>query len=227
MSSSDLRSVLLETDLTPPRIQRSARYIVSSSDAHDAVMAWRKTLNACSESQLLPLLYVANEALQSVARMRGQREHRQKAKELLEAFASILGSGVKEIASRATRNGTGADVVEKVRRTIKIWGDRQVYSARFVGEMLTACEPYRGDHTRSSSNSTNKTGSPIKLITEKWDETSFTNHSGKTLDLKVEVNIKSQHDEKQHIRNDEESDDDDILINDNDILLSTKDSKAR
>ena len=230
MSSSNIRTVLLETDITPPRIQRSARYIIKSNDPHDAVTTWRKVLNVCSESQLLPLLYVANEALQSIARMRGQRENKHRAKSLLEAFASILASAVREISSRAVKNGTGASTVEKVRRTIKIWGDRQVYSPRFVAEVLAACEPFRaGINQKNGDRSTSSASKVTSLSTavDKDDTVIFGSTNGQTLDVKVEVNLKTKRDENKKERNDEDSDGDDVVINDDDILMSPKDSKTR
>lgn len=125
-----LYNVLVETDLTPQRIQRSARRIVQCADVNEAVSEWRRALTTCDRSQLLPLLYVANEALQNVKRS-------SRARDFLEAFATILPSSMRDICSR------DQNIVEKVRRTVKIWGDRRVYSARFVGEILASCDAFR------------------------------------------------------------------------------------
>mmetsp|Transcript_15467 Transcript_15467/g.22846 ORF Transcript_15467/g.22846 Transcript_15467/m.22846 type:complete len:426 (-) Transcript_15467:52-1329(-) len=131
-----LYNVLVETDLTPQRIQRSARHIIQSADANEAVSEWRRALTTCDRSQLLPLLYVANEALQNVKRS-------SRARDFLEAFATILPSSMRDICSR------DQSIVEKVRRTIKIWGDRRVYSARFVAEILASCDAFRNNGSQS------------------------------------------------------------------------------
>ena len=222
---------LLDIDRTPSRIQRSARHILNYPDSIEAATAWRRQLSTCSEEQLLPLMYVANETLQQVARMRSQRKNKQKAKELLEAFASILASGAKEICSRIG----GADMVEKVRRTIKIWGDRQVYSARFVGEVLAACEPYRNG--RAGNNVQVRRKSSLKAVKDSPEEKSVTDDEemelfpsqSKRNSLNVEVNIdvdsKEVKDSNQTLSKQEiESDESDI--DDDDILTMTKDSSG-
>lgn len=94
-----------------------------------AVSEWRSSLQTCELSQLVPLLYVANEVLQTSKRNRGNK--------FLEAFSPVLGSALVYIVER------DGSVIEKVRRTAKIWGDRRVFSLRFVGELLGMLEPYR------------------------------------------------------------------------------------
>ena len=63
--------------------------------AAQAVNEWRSALQAARPDQLLPLLYVANEVLQTSKRNRGPR--------FLEAFAAVLGQSLRTSAS-----GTGA-----------------------------------------------------------------------------------------------------------------------
>ena len=94
-----------------------------------AVSEWRSVLQTASSSQYLPLLYVANEVLQTSKRNRGSA--------YLEAFSPVLGSSLQFICGR------DHSAVEKVRRTVKIWGDRRVFSMRFVMEVLGGLEPYR------------------------------------------------------------------------------------
>lgn len=94
-----------------------------------AVNEWRNALQTCVNDQLLPLLYVANEVLQKSKRNRGNK--------FLEAMSPVLSQALGHICSR------DPSVVEKVRRTAKIWGDRQVFSTRFVGDLLQGLEPYR------------------------------------------------------------------------------------
>jgi hypothetical protein len=99
-----------------------------------AVAEWRNLLQTCSDAQLLPLLYVANEVIQTSKRNRGNN--------YLESFSPILGASLRIICER------DPSVTEKVRRTAKIWGDRKIFSTRYVGELLAGVENFR-----QSSNS--------------------------------------------------------------------------
>ena len=81
-----------------------------------AVNEWRNSLATCEPAQLLPLLYVANEVLQTSKRNRGNK--------FLEAWSPVLGKSLQHICAR------DPSVVEKVRRTVKIWADRRVLSIR-------------------------------------------------------------------------------------------------
>lgn len=95
-----------------------------------AVSEWRSVLQTSSPSQSLPLLYVANEVLQTSKRNRGNQ--------FLEAFSPVLGSCLTFICGRDN------SVVEKVRRVVKIWGDRRVFSLRYVGDVLGGLDSFRG-----------------------------------------------------------------------------------
>lgn len=94
-----------------------------------AVSEWRSVLQTSSPSLSLPLLYVANEVLQTSKRNRGSK--------FLEAFSPVLGSSLTFIVGR------DPSVVEKVRRTVKVWGDRRIFSMRFVMDLLAGLESYR------------------------------------------------------------------------------------
>lgn len=94
-----------------------------------AVTEWRNALQAAHPSQFLSLLYVANEVLQNSRRNRGSK--------FLEAMSPSLGQSLAFICSK------DRSLTEKVRRTVKIWGDRQVYSVRYVNDLLAGLEPYR------------------------------------------------------------------------------------
>jgi hypothetical protein len=126
-----LRTLLSRIDGTAPAIQKAASAMMKHYDrsATVAVNEWRSSLQACTLSQLLPLLYVANEVLQNSKRNRGNK--------FLEAMSPSLGQSLQHICSRDPA------VVEKVRRTAKIWADRRVFSVRFVNELLEMLEPYR------------------------------------------------------------------------------------
>lgn len=137
-NAAGLRAQLLSTDNTMPGIQSSAGSMMSFYDrsATAAVSEWRNALQTCDASQLMPLLYVANEVLQTSKRNRGNR--------FLEAFSPVLGSSLIFICQR------DGGVVEKVRRTVKIWGDRRIFSVRFVGEILGGIDSFRGGETMGS-----------------------------------------------------------------------------
>lgn len=94
-----------------------------------AVSEWRSVLQTSPPSLSLPLLYVANEVLQTSKRNRGSK--------FLEAFSPVLGSSLMFIVGR------DRSVVEKVRRTVKVWGDRRVFSMRFVLDLLAGLDNYR------------------------------------------------------------------------------------
>ena len=94
-----------------------------------AVSEWRSVLQSSQPSLSLPLLYVANEVLQTSKRNRGSK--------FLEAFSPVLGSSLVFIVGR------DRSVVEKVRRTVKVWGDRRVFSLRFVMDLLAGLDGYR------------------------------------------------------------------------------------
>lgn len=105
MDSATLRTTLLQTENTLPSIQRSAAGMMSHYDRIPsiAVDVWRQCLASCRADQLLPLLYVANEVIQTSKRNRGNK--------YLEAFSPVLGSSLRLACGR------DRSIVEKVRRT--------------------------------------------------------------------------------------------------------------
>lgn len=107
------------------------RFYDTPSGADLAVSEWRSVLQSCSPSQLLPLLYVANEVLQTSKRNRGNK--------FLEAYSPVLGSSLIYICNK------DRGLVEKVRRTVKVWGDRRVFSMRFVMDILAGLDSFRGE----------------------------------------------------------------------------------
>ncbi|KAL3796959.1 hypothetical protein HJC23_000712 [Cyclotella cryptica] len=133
--ASALRNTLLQTDNTLPSIQSAARSMMLFYDKPSgvdlAVSEWRSVLQTCQPSQMLPLLYVANEVLQTSKRNRGNK--------FLEAFSPVLGSSLIYICQR------DRSLVEKARRTVKVWGDRRIFSMRFVMDILTGLDSFRGE----------------------------------------------------------------------------------
>jgi hypothetical protein len=142
--AADLRATLHQTDTTAPAIQASSRAMMRFYDrpggAATAVSEWRSALQTSSPSRHLPLLYVANEVLQTSKRNRGNR--------FLEAFSPVLGSSLQFICGR------DGSVTEKVRRTVKIWGDRRVFSTRYVADVLAGLDPFREGGAGHASSAT-------------------------------------------------------------------------
>ena len=129
--SDSLRQVLTAVDGSAPTIQKAASAMMKHYDHTTAVAvtAWRDVLSTARTDLLLPLLYVCNEVLQISKRNRGPK--------FLEAFSGVLGPCLIHICQRDHK------LTEKVRRTVKIWGDRRVFSVRFVQDLLNGLEPYR------------------------------------------------------------------------------------
>eukprot|EP00557_Chaetoceros_sp_GSL56_P012453 CAMPEP_0176483738 /NCGR_PEP_ID=MMETSP0200_2-20121128/4080_1 /TAXON_ID=947934 /ORGANISM="Chaetoceros sp., Strain GSL56" /LENGTH=478 /DNA_ID=CAMNT_0017880163 /DNA_START=112 /DNA_END=1548 /DNA_ORIENTATION=+ len=148
-----LRAKLAATDITAPTIQSSASAMMRFYESPViAVTEWRNVLQSCQTSQLLPLLYVANEVLQTSKRNRGNK--------FLEAFGPVLGGSLRFICEKDPSS------TEKVRRTAKIWGDRRVFSLRFVGDILSGLESYR-----SHSSSTAGGGRGSQLVSKTQAQT--------------------------------------------------------
>ncbi|CAB9505859.1 Regulation of nuclear pre-mRNA domain-containing protein 1A [Seminavis robusta] len=138
--AGSLRSNLARVDATAPAIQSSAAQMMKHYDRSPgvAVVEWRNALHNARRDQWLPLLYVANEVLQNSKRNRGNK--------FLEAFSPILGQSLIFVSQHSD-----APAVEKIRRTVKIWGDRRVFSVRYVNELLKGLEPYRNNRGASSA----------------------------------------------------------------------------
>jgi len=129
--AANIRSVLSQTDGSAEAIQQAARAMMKQYDRSTiiAVTEWRNVLHQARSDQYLPLLYVANETLQNSKRNRGNK--------FLEAFSPILGQALTFICQK------NPSLIEKVRRTVKIWGDRHVFSIRYVNELLKGLEHFR------------------------------------------------------------------------------------
>ena len=130
--ASSLRTLLRKVDMSAPAIQGAAGAMMKHYDRSSAVAVteWRNALHQARPDQHLPLLYVANETLQNSKRNRGNK--------FLEAFSPTLGQSLIFMSQN-----TEPAQVERVRRTVKIWGDRHVFSIRYVNELLQGLEPYR------------------------------------------------------------------------------------
>ena len=134
---SSLRTALAQVNGSAESIQAAANAMMKQySTADVAVSEWRNALLPPTSSRLA-LVYVANEVLQTSKRNRGNQ--------YLEAFGAVLGPSLEFVCQK------DPSLTEKIRRTVKIWGDRQVYSVRFVGALLQGLEPYRGRASNTSS----------------------------------------------------------------------------
>lgn len=197
-----LRQLLIQVDATAPAIQTAAAAMMKhyNTSAGVAVNEWRNSLQACRVDQLIPLLYVANEVLQISKRNRGSR--------FLEALSPVLGPSLQHICQRDPQ------AVEKVRRTVKIWGDRRVFSVRFVNELLQGLEPYRQGASGGGG------GAAVAVHVQESDGATFSpaatpnsNHSSlknddSTDDGKKKTENEDEDDDPMDIFNDSESDED-------------------
>ena len=150
-----LRQLFQKTDGTAPAIQATAGAMMKHYDKSPqvAVTEWRNALmKATKADQQLALLYVANEVLQNSKRNRGIK--------FLEAFSPILGQALTHICQQ-----NSPTTVEKVRRTVKIWGDRHVFSQRFVNDLLKGLDPYRGGNNTNTNNNNNNNNHTNKTTT--------------------------------------------------------------
>lgn len=196
---SSLRALLSRVDGTAPAIQKAAGAMMKHYDRSPgvAVAEWRNALQNAALPQLLPLLYVANEVLQISKRNRGNK--------FLEAMSPVLGQSLQYICQ------TDPNVVEKVRRTTKIWGERRVFSVRFVNELLQGLEPYRVQNQQphpgfspQHESSSQDTGKPQPQPQSSQDTASSTG------DDEIQ-NILDGHGATP---SDDDGDDDDIFAND-------------
>jgi hypothetical protein len=108
--NNNLRYALSRIDGGSVSIQNAAGEMMRlyATQAAWAVTEWRNAIQSASESQLLPLLYVANEVIQTSKRNRGNN--------FLIHFSPVL-LGALQFMCQAQ-----PDLTEKVRRTCKIWG---------------------------------------------------------------------------------------------------------
>lgn len=163
MSDASLRDLLRNLDGSSPSIQNAASAMMKHYDrsAPVAVTEWRNALQNCRNDQLLPLVYVANEVLQISKRNRGSK--------FLEAFSPMLGQALRHICTKDKK------AVEKVRRVVKIWGERYIFSVRFVNELIHGLDTFRKDETESTILDEESGFSP-DLIATQTDTTTNTEH---------------------------------------------------
>lgn len=195
MDAATLRGILARTDGTAQAIHDSAGAMMRFYDVSPqvAVSEWRNTLQTCQPHQLLPLLYVANEVLQNSKRNRG--------KKFLEAFSPVLGPSLILMVQR------DESILEKVRRTAKIWGDRRVLSIRFVNELLLGLEPFREQN--KSAEASPKGGFSPETNPQEQDETSTSKVTPKkTTPEEARVGVSSQDGNDSDIDNNDDDDND-------------------
>mmetsp|Transcript_7269 Transcript_7269/g.14929 ORF Transcript_7269/g.14929 Transcript_7269/m.14929 type:complete len:511 (+) Transcript_7269:250-1782(+) len=138
--ASSLRGYLQRIDGSAPSIQGAAGAMMKHYDKSPgvAVGEWRNALiQARGDHQYLPLLYVANEVLQNSKRNRGNK--------FLEAFSPVLGQSLIFVCGKSSQA-----TVESIRRTVKIWAERRVFSIRYVNELIKGLEPYRSNNSGGS-----------------------------------------------------------------------------
>lgn len=199
--ASSLRGYLQRIDTTAPAIQGAAAAMMKHYDKSTgvAVNCWRDMLMQARGDQYLPLLYVANEVLQTSKRNRGNK--------FLEAFSPVLGQALIYVCGKSQPS-----VVESIRRTVKIWAERRVFSIRYVNELIKGLEPYRTGKKRLPSSNFGSTenkenaslgGSRFSPVTEL---SSPDRQSRAKDDFDSEMGLSSN--------NDGDSDDDDNMFGD-------------
>jgi hypothetical protein len=202
--AANLRGVLAQTDVSADAIQQAARAMMRQYDRSTvvAVTEWRNVLHQARPDQHLPLLYVANETLQNSKRNRGNK--------FLEAFSPVLGQALTFICQK---NPT---VVEKVRRTVKIWGDRHVFSLRFVNELLKGLEAYRNTDYVPAPAASPEGGAFSPLHAPPEQSPAPTTASRTVIDIDKELSM----DGGDSISGASGSDDDDLFGDSGDRLLN-------
>eukprot|EP00536_Pseudo-nitzschia_multiseries_P008632 jgi/Psemu1/66614/estExt_Genemark1.C_2220025 len=169
--ASSLRGCLQRIDGSAPTIQGAAKAMMKHYDKSPqvAVNCWRDMLvrGSTRSDQFLPLLYVANEVLQNSKRNRGNR--------FLEAFSPVLGQSLAYVCGKSP-----PPVVESIRRTVKIWAERRVFSIRYVNELLKGLEAYRnnGSGSGKGSSSGRDSSSGRKGDADAYPETSMGSPGG-------------------------------------------------
>ena len=135
--ASSLRDYLKYIDGSAPAIQGAAGAMMKHYDKSPevAVGEWRNALIQARGDQYLPLLYVANEILQNSKRNRGTK--------FLVAFSPILGQSLIYVCDKSPPS-----IVESIRRTVKIWAERKVFSIRYVNELIKGLQPYRAPNRK-------------------------------------------------------------------------------
>lgn len=175
-----------------------------------AVGEWRNALIQARSDQYLPLLYVANEVLQTSKRNRGNK--------FLEAFSPVLGQSLIFVCGKSD-----APTVDRIRRTVKIWAERRVFSVRYVNELIKGLEPYRSGkrqqqqssssshHERSNEGSDSPGGSRFSPVTEpkSSDMDSEKDEDGDT--SMFEDNSNTQQDDSSNSGSDDDDDGDDLF----------------
>jgi hypothetical protein len=205
---ASLHTTLTSIDGSQPSIHAAAAAMMRHYDKSPgvAVNEWRNCLYATkSSSKLLPLLYICNEVLQNSKRNRGTK--------FLEAFSPVLGQALQHVCQQ------DASIVEKVRRTAKIWGDRAVYSPRFIAELLQGLEPFRHGHQPPLSGGAFSPASPQQGLPDKSDQppsNNVTPSSPSIDDLLAPDNPSSPSDGDGDDHDDDGNDDDedDVLLGD-------------
>ena len=207
---SSLRSHLQRIDMTAPAIQGAAGAMMKHYDKSPgvAVGEWRNALIQAREDQYLPLLYVANEVLQNSKRNRGNK--------FLEAFSPVLGQSLVFVCGKSEPS-----VVESIRRTVKIWAERRVFSIRYVNELIKGLEPYRNGKKRSSSsrpsvseNQGNQSpgGSRFSPVTAPPTDSPKKNKADSDTEMEVTDNDKDEDMFEGNSRRKEDSDSEDDLF---------------
>ncbi|GMH57981.1 hypothetical protein TrST_g7725 [Triparma strigata] len=117
-----------------------------STGADHASRVWFDVMMADSApAGHLPLVYVCNDVLQKTKRQLGPN--------YLEQFSPYLAKALGHATRKAERDPTDKKTVIKIRNMVKLWGDRGVYSKRYIKELLSGMDSYKEPSSSSNRNS--------------------------------------------------------------------------
>src|SRR3989338_7260543 len=113
---------LKELENTQESIQSVTAWVIfyRKKNTIDSSKVWEKELRSGGPEKQLPLLYLANEIVQT---------SRRKGSELYDAFLAVLSSSLSFLVA------SGSPHIPAVRRVISIWTDRHVFPPSFLSSL--------------------------------------------------------------------------------------------
>ena len=124
MSASAFQDKLKKLDGSQQSVQRVSAWLLFHWNKADALAhAWKDLFEMAEPKEMLLMLYLANDALQS------RKAHKEK---IRAAFAAVLPASFKALTDATS--GAGA-VHAKAKRLLTIWSDRKVLSATIIVDL--------------------------------------------------------------------------------------------
>ncbi|GMH79001.1 hypothetical protein TrLO_g7718 [Triparma laevis f. longispina] len=141
----------------------------------------------------LPLVYVCNDVLQKTKRQLGPN--------YLEQFSPYLAKALGHATRKAEGDPSDKKTALKTRNMVKLWGDRGVYSKRYIMELLSGIDSYK-----APSSSTNSTLASSSSDRDDDSENSDFDldpeeNAGESLSFKMPVQVKTSKRKAEDISN--------------------------